>query len=222
MQPDTRAGKNRLTVWIVEDHPEYRGDVRRYIDEAPDLDCEAVFASGEELLEHLNDHFAPEVILVDLGLPRMDGIEVIRRVRASSPSTQLVVLTMHEDDGHIFDAICAGALGYLLKNRAQAIDIQQAVRDVHTGAAPMSKPIARRILNLFTQRAAPQWDYKLTKCELMILDEMAEGRNKQEIAKKIVRSPHTVDTHFRNIYAKLHVRSRSAAVAKAYKERLVR
>lgn len=221
MQPDVGAGNNRMSVWIVEDNADYRETVRRIVDGTTDLMCTREFPSGEALLEYLNGHFAPEVVLIDLGLPGMSGIELIRRMRAAAPITPLLVLTIHEDNDRIFDAICAGASGYLLKTAAPE-QIVQSIRDVHSGGAPMTKGIARRVLSMFTQRLAPQWDYQLTKRETDVLKGIVDGMTKEQIAKALYLSVHTVDTHFRNIYSKLHVNSRSGAVAKALKERLVR
>jgi DNA-binding NarL/FixJ family response regulator len=207
-------------VWVVEDSDDYRETVQELIDTADDLACPHAFASGEELLEFLNGHLAPEVILVDIGLPGMSGIEIVERLHGFSPATHLVMLTIHEDNDRIFDAICAGACGYLLKT-ATPEQILTAVREALEGGAPMTPQIARRVLNLFTQMHAPRWNYDLTKAEQGVLQELVEGKTKSQIAKALFISPHTVDTHLRSIYAKLHVHSAPRAIAKAYKEKLV-
>ncbi len=208
------------TVWVVEDSTEFRAAVCDLIEQQPDLQCGESFASGEALFEHLNHHFAPELILVDIGLPGVDGSEVIERVRRISPATLLVVLTIHEDNDKIFSAICAGARGYLLKT-APPERILAAVREALAGGAPMTPQIARRVLNLFTQIKAPRWDYDLTDREKDVLSELVSGKTKAEMGKSMYLSPHTIDTHLRNIYAKLHVHSRTEAVAKAFKEKLL-
>ena len=221
MHVDPRGGTDPATVWIVEDKAAYRETVQDLIDGEPDLSCPHGFSSGEELLAFLNDHLAPRVILVDIGLPEMNGIEVVERVRAFAPETALVMLTIHEDDDRIFDALCSGATGYLLKT-ATPDDILDAVREVLSGGAPMTPQVARRVLNLFSQMRAPRWDYHLTKAEEGVLRELMEGKSKNQIAKALFVSPHTVDTHLRSIYTKLHVHSAQEAIAKGYKEKLVR
>jgi DNA-binding NarL/FixJ family response regulator len=207
-------------VWVVEDSKDYRETVQELIDAQDDLACPHAFPSGEDLFQFLNDHLAPEVVLVDIGLPGMSGIEIVQRLHGFSPATHLVMLTIHEDNDRIFDAICAGACGYLLKT-ATPEQILTAVREALEGGAPMTPQIARRVLNLFTQMQAPRWDYDLTKAEQGVLNELVEGKTKRQIAKALFVSPHTVDTHLRSIYAKLHVHSAPGAIAKAYKEKLV-
>lgn len=220
MQPEVRKPQNRSSVWIVEDHAEYRETVRELVDGEGDLCCPHTFPSGERLLEFLNDHFAPEVLVVDIGLPGLSGIDVVRRVSRFSPATRLVILTIHEDDDRIFEAICAGACGYLLKSATRE-QILAAIRDVLEGGAPMTPQVARRVLNLFTQLKAPRWDYGLSDRERDVLGELVAGKTKKQIGKALFLSAHTVDTHLRNIYTKLHVHSRTEAVVKALSERLV-
>ncbi|MGI9627521.1 MAG: LuxR C-terminal-related transcriptional regulator, partial [Longimicrobiales bacterium] len=169
---------------------------------------------------HLTDHFAPELIIVAIGLPGLDGIEVVRKVRSFSPATQMIMLTIHEDSDRIFEAICAGACGYLLKT-ATPDEIVEALREARGGGAPMTPQIARRVLNLFTQLNGSRSDYGLTKREKDVLAELIEGKTKKDMGKALFLSSHTVDTHLRNIYTKLHVHSRTEAVVKALKERLI-
>jgi DNA-binding NarL/FixJ family response regulator len=172
------------------------------------------------MLEFLNHHFAPDVVLVDIGLPGMSGIEVVHRLHRLAPDTRLVMLTIHEDNDRIFEAICAGACGYLLKT-ALPDAIIQAVREALQGGAPMTPQIARRVLNLFTQVRAPAWDYDLTDREREVLRELIGGKTKKQMGKTLFLSEYTVDTHLRSIYAKLHVHSRTEAVVKAIKENLL-
>ncbi len=220
MQPEAQSPVDPTTVWIVEDNPDYRETVQELVGSAADLSCPQAFASAEDCLEFLNEHLAPDVMLVDIGLPGLSGVDLVQRVRGFSPATQLVILTIHEDSDRIFDAICAGASGYLLKT-ATPDEILDAVHEVLRGGAPMTPQIARRVLNLFTQRNAPKWDYQLTARELEVLAEMVEGKTKKQIGAALFVTHHTVDTHMRNIYAKLHVHTRTGAVAKALNERLV-
>lgn len=220
MQPDTRAPNGPTRVWIVEDNVDYARTVQELIEETDGFVCPHIFRSGEEVMAYLNNHFAPEVVFVDIGLPGMNGIEVVKRLHGISPVTQLVMLTIHEDDDRIFDAICAGATGYLTKT-ATSDRIVSSLREVLRGGAPMTPQIARRVLNLFTQVKAPRWDYQLTDREQDVLARLIEGKTKKEIGSALFLSAHTVDTHMRNIYAKLHVHSRTEAVAKALQENLV-
>ena len=209
-----------LTVWLVEDADDYRETIRELVEAAPGLRCPQAFKSGEQLLTHLNEEFAPEVILLDIGLPGIDGIEVVRRVRPIAPATGIVMLTVHEDTDCIFDALCAGAHGYLSKTES-ADGIIQAIYDVARGGSAMSPQIARRVLNIFAQIKAPHYDYGLTSREKDVLNELVRGKSKKRIAAGLSLSIHTVDTHLRSIYAKLHVHTQTGAVAKALGEKLV-
>ena len=216
----TRSTDHTPQVWIVEDSPGYRETIRELFDEVKDVELSEAFGSGEELFAHLNQNLAPDLILVDVGLPGMDGIEVVQRLHQVARSTALVMLTQHEDNDRIFQAICGGACGYLLKT-ALPQEILRAVREALGGGAPMTPQIARRVLNLFTQIRAPAWDYDLTEREQEVLRELIDGKTKREMGKALFVSEHTIDTHLRNIYAKLHVHSRTEAVVKAIKENLV-
>ncbi len=210
-----------VTVWIVEDDDEFRETLAEVIDSEDDLRCAKAFASGEELLTHLNSHFVPEVVILDIGLPGMSGIELVERLRPVALGTAIVMLTIHEDNDRIFDALCAGASGYLSKT-ATVDEIIDAIRDVMRGGAAMSPQIARRVLNMFAQFNAPRFDYGLTDREIDVLNELVAGKTKKKIAKDLFLSVYTVDTHLRSVYAKLHVNTQTAAVAKAINEKLVR
>ena len=161
MEPEQPTAIGAATVWIVEDNPEFRDTVQELVDSADDLSAPHTFSSGEALFEFLNSSFAPDLILFDIGLPGMSGIDAVGRIRDVSPNTQMVMLTIHEDNDRIFEAICAGACGYLLKV-ATPDDILRSIREALRGGAPMTPQIARRVLNLFTQVRAPKYDYDLT------------------------------------------------------------
>lgn len=220
MQPDIHSSTRISPVWIVEDSESYAETVQDLVNAAPDLTCPHVFATGEALLEFLADHYAPDAMLIDIGLPGMDGIETVDRVSRITPATHLVMLTIHEDDDRIFKALCAGATGYLLKT-ARPQEILDALREVLRGGAPMTPQIARRVLNFVAQQNAPHGDYQLTPRELDVLGELVAGKSKKQIAGAIDRSVHTVDTHVRNIYAKLQVHTRTQAVVRAVNENLL-
>jgi DNA-binding NarL/FixJ family response regulator len=210
---------SKTTVWLIEDNAAFRQTVARAINRLPGLACTGNFAACEPALAALaNDK--PDVVLIDVGLPGMTGIEGIPQIKAKSPETQVVVLTVFEDHDKIFQALCAGASGYLLKG-APVAQIGEAIREVKRGGAPMSPPVARRVLGMFTKMAPAKADYGLTEREKQMLEFMTQGKTMKEIADVAAVSYHTVDSHLRNIYAKLHVNSRAGAVAKALKEGLV-
>lgn len=207
-------------IWIVEDHASFRRTLGAVLATAPDLGRPRAFASCEDMLAALAADGGPDVLLMDVGLPGMDGLEGLRLVRERHPATQVVILTAFEDDDKVFRAVCAGAAGYLLKT-ASADDIVAAVREVHAGGSPMTPRIARRVLAMFSRFAPPRAESGLSEREREILQHLVGGLTKKEIAARLELSVHTVDTYLRRIYEKLAVNSRSGAVAKALKEGLV-
>lgn len=221
MQGQGYSRANAISVWIVEDNADYRETIQDIVDSESELTCSQAFSSGEALLNHLHDSFAPEVILMDIGLAgEMNGIEVVERLRPVAPGTRIVMLTIEESNEAIADALRAGASGYLAKT-ARAHDVVDAIHDVMTGGAAMSPQIAKSVLDMFAQLKTPRFDYRLTKREKEVLEQLVQGKIKKRIAKDLMLSPHTVDTHLRSIYAKLHVNTQTAAVAKAISEHIV-
>jgi DNA-binding NarL/FixJ family response regulator len=208
------------SVWLIEDDERFRANMRDLINETPGLTCDLDVPSCEEALTRLLSDAAPDILLTDIGLPGLDGIEGIRQVKAIAPSIQVIMLTVFDDNDKIFRAICAGATGYLLKS-APPDDIIKSLKEILNGGAPVNAQIARKMLDMFTEIAAPKGDYELTKAEKEILQLLVGGNSKKRIAQDLGVSFHTVDSHLRNIYSKLHVNSRSSAVAKALKERLL-
>jgi DNA-binding NarL/FixJ family response regulator len=212
-----------IDVWVVEDKAIFRNALKSLLDRSPGLSCSLSVGTCEQALETLELGAAPDIVLMDIGLPGMDGIEGTKRIKTLSPTTRIIMLTVHEESQSIFDAICAGASGYLLKP-SSAENIAAALRDVQQGAAPISPFIAGKILDMFSRLAEPKsasGEYGLTARELEILELLVEGFTVPQVADRLGVSFHTVDSHTRNIYAKLHVRSRTAAVAKTLKERLI-
>lgn len=208
-------------VWVIEDDDFFRDSVREIVNAEADLSCDQAFDRCEEALELLETDGAPEVVLMDISLPGMTGIEGTRLLKARSPETQVIVLSVHEDNSKIFDSICAGASGYLLKPSTPG-RIVAAVRSTKQGGAPINPQIAGRVLDMFTALAVPKkGSYGLTGRETEILQHLVEGETKRVIAEKLFVSFHTIDMHIRNIYSKLQVHSRSGAIAKAVRERLV-
>lgn len=208
------------SIWIIEDHAAFRRTLVRVLNAEDGLQCTRDFDSCEKALAALARDDAPDLILLDVGLPGMSGLEGIRLIKQRSPKTLVVVLTVFEDDDKVFSAICAGAVGYHLKT-SSADEITQAVRDALDGGSPMTLRIARRVLDMFSKLAPKQGDYGLSDREKEILQLMVTGLIKKEIADRLTLSIHTVDTYLRRIYEKLEVNTRTGAVAKALKEGLV-
>lgn len=208
-----------LHVWTVEDNANFRKAVVQEINDAEGLCCERALPSCEELLDTLEKApRSPDVILLDIELPGLSGLDAIAAVKSTHPDVQILVLTLSDDRDTVFRAICAGASGYLLK--ATDEDIPEAIRQTHSGGAPLSPQIARLVIDSFTRKPQPAVDYRLTSRELEILELMVHGRSKKQIADAVDLSFHTVDSHLRSIYRKLHVNNATSAVSKALRERL--
>lgn len=208
-----------LDVWLVEDNDNYRETIVELVEGTDSLRSLA-FRSCEEMTAALEEGHVPQVALMDIELPGRSGIEGVRRIKEASPTSHIIMLTVHADRDRIFEAICAGASGYLLKS-ASAEEVLDAIDGVLRGGAPMDGEIARKMLKMFQHIAGPKGEYDLTEREQEVLELLVDGLTKKQIAEELVVSFHTIDTHIRSIYAKLHVHSRSDAVAKALRERLV-
>jgi DNA-binding NarL/FixJ family response regulator len=208
------------SIWIIEDHSAFRRTLVRVLNAEDGLQCTRDFDSCEKALAAMVHDHAPDLILLDVGLPGMSGLDGIRLIKERSPNALVVILTVFEDDDKVFSAICAGASGYLLKT-SSVTEITQAVRDALAGGSPMTSRIARRVLDMFSKLAPKQSDYGLSDREKEILQLMTTGLIKKEIADRLTLSVHTVDTYLRRIYEKLEVNTRTGAVAKALKEGLI-
>ena len=208
-----------VTVWIIEDNTAFRRNAAAAINASEGLACTAAHRRCEEALAALKDG-APDVVLMDLGLPGMSGIDGISLFRQKAPKAEVVVLTVFEDEDKLFKAICAGASGYLLKS-AGLDEIAAAIHLAHEGGSPMTPRIARRVLGFFKEAPPKQPDYGVTERERDILQLLVEGLVKKEIAARLDISFHTVDMHLRHIYEKLQVNTATGAVAKAVREGLV-
>ena len=210
-----------LKVAIVEDQLRVREGLRALIDGTGGHRCTATFASMEEALDRIGRDL-PDVVLVDLGLPGISGIEGIGLLRKSYPDLALVVLTVYNDDNRIFDAICAGACGYLLKNTPPA-HLLEGLQEAAEGGAPMSPEVARRVISMFREFRPPEHaDYHLTPHEIRLLKLLVEGHNYKTAAVELKVSLNTIRFHMRSVYEKLQVHSKSAAVAKALRGRIIR
>lgn len=209
-----------INTAIVEDQRDIREGLAMLINGTPGYRCTGSYRSMEEALVKIRAETA-EVVLCDIGLPGMSGIEGIRLLKEKHPRLQLLMLTVYEDDDRIFDALCAGACGYLLK-RTPPARLLEALREAVTGGAPMSPEIAARVISLFRDiRPQEHADYELTPHEIRLLKLLVEGFNYTTAAAELKISYNTVKFHMRHIYEKLQVHSKSEAVAKAMRERLV-
>jgi DNA-binding NarL/FixJ family response regulator len=202
-----------ISIAIVEDNAEIRENLSRLIDASIGFRCVGTYASGEDALRRI-PHELPDVVLMDIHLPRMSGIECVRQLKGDLPKLQIVMLTVYEDSDKVFAALEAGASGYLLK-RTPPEKLLESIREVHQGGAPMSSYIARKVVQSFHRRAAASPERaKLSPREEETLHLVAKGYHNKEIAERLNISIETVRVHLRNIYEKLHVGSRSEAVVK--------
>jgi len=202
-----------ITVSIVEDNDQLRGTLVRVINRAEGFHCLSQYANAETALESLPKE-RPAVVLMDINLPGMNGVECVRRLKQLLPEIQVVMLTVYEDTENIFNALAAGASGYLLK-RTSSTELLAAIRDVHKGGSPMTTHIARKVVQSFQRPgASAQSTEDLSPREKEVLDCLAQGFLYKEIADKLGISYETVHTYIRRIYEKLQVRTRTEAVAK--------
>jgi DNA-binding NarL/FixJ family response regulator len=202
-----------ITVSIVDDEADLREHIGGYLQAAGGFKCKSVYASAEEALQHLPQD-KPDVVLMDINLGGMDGIECVRQLKTRMPEAQVLMLTVFEDTDKIFRALAAGASGYLLK-RLSPPKLLDAIREVLEGGSPMSASIARKVVQSFrTQPAHGDETMDLSQREREVLNGLAEGLAYKQIADQLEVSIHTVRNYIRRIYEKLHVRSRTEAVAK--------
>ena len=219
MQSNRSSGA--LKVAVVEDLEDIRDGLRVLINGMPGYCCVAACGSMEQALEEFARDI-PDVALVDIGLPGASGIEGTRVLKERYPATQVIILTVYDDDARIFQALCAGAYGYLLKN-TPPIRLLESIREVVEGGAPMSPEIARRVISLF-QKVRPEEspDQQLTPHEMRILKLFVDGHNYKTASVELNVSVNTISFHVRRIYEKLQVHSKSEAVAKALRHNLIR
>jgi DNA-binding NarL/FixJ family response regulator len=210
-----------LRVGIVEDQREIREGLAALVGGTPGYECTGAYRSVEEALRELPAR-VPQVLLLDVGLPGMSGIEGIPLLKARCPGLAIVMLTVYNDDERIIQAVCAGACGYLLK-KTPPVRLLEGLREVAEGGAPMSPEIARRIVHLFREHRPPERsEHQLTPHETRLLQLLVEGHNYKTAAAEIGVTVHAISFHMRHIYEKLEVHSKSEAVAKALRQGLVR
>lgn len=208
-----RDGAATIQVSIVEDDDWIRDNLAAGLDETPGLRCLSRFPSAEEALAAL-PAAPPDVVLMDIGLPRMNGIDCVRQLKAVAPSVQVLMLTVYGDSERVFSALLAGADGYLLK-RAGREELLDAIRQVHRGESPMDGHIARQVVQFFNRRGAGVSEVdQLSRREREVLDQLARGAAYKQIASTLGISIETLRGYIKSIYRKLHVHSRGEAVAK--------
>jgi DNA-binding NarL/FixJ family response regulator len=217
---DSAEPARTITVATIEDRREIREGLAVLIDGTPGFQCVGRYRSMEEALDGFRSRPA-DVALVDIELPGMSGIEGIRLLRERHPGMLLLMLTVYGDDERIFDALCAGACGYLLKNTPPG-RLLDGLREAVNGGAPMSPDVARRVVTLFRDIRPPAHaDYDLTPHELRLLKLMVDGHSYKSAGALLHVTPHAVSFHLRHIYEKLQVHTKAEAVAKALRDRLV-
>ncbi len=207
-----------ISIAIVEDHRDFREGLVSFISFSPGYNCMANFSSVEAALAGIPD---VEVVLLDINLPGKSGIEAIPLLKEKNPEVRIIMMTIFDDSENIFNAMQAGADGYLLKN-TPPLKILAAIDEVASGGAPMSPYIARKVVDFFSKASGKGSDYDLTPREKEILSLLVDGTGSHTIADKLFISYETVRNHLRNIYRKLQVTSKSQAVSKALRENLVK
>jgi len=202
-----------ITVTIVEDNDQLRATLARVLNRADGFRLLSEYANGEEALKALPEQ-SPDVVLMDINLPVMNGVECVRQLKQVAPQVQVLMLTVYEDTENIFNALAAGASGYLLKRTPRA-ELLEAIREVYQGGSPMTAHIARKVVQSFTRSklSSPPTE-TLSEREQQVLDCLSQGFLYKEIAEKLGISYETVHTYIRRIYEKLQVRTRTEAVAK--------
>ncbi|CAN5535182.1 MAG: response regulator transcription factor [Actinomycetota bacterium] len=212
----------KITVLLVDDHAMVRQGVRAFLDTQPDISVVAEAASGEEAIKMAAEH-APDVALMDLIMPGMDGVEATRLLTAKSPRTSVIVLTSYHDDEHVFPAIRAGALSYVLKEIGPS-ELAEAVRKAANGEATLHPRVASRVVRELhgARRGEPNVFHDLSNRELEVLKLVAEGLSNKEISGRLFISEKTTKSHVSNILGKLHLADRTQAAVYAWREGVMR
>ena len=209
------VNENKIRVSIVEDIEDIRNAMRVLIDGSTGFECVHVYADAEAALQDMSSKDI-DIVLMDIGLPGMDGIECMKILKPQMPKTQFMMCTVYDDDDHIFNALRSGASGYILKRTSPA-QILEAIHDLHEGGSPMSSEIARRVVeSMHKSDKSSEAAQLLTPRENEILDLLSKGYLYKEIAAQLFISKETVKKHIHSIYDKLHVQNRTEALNKAF------
>lgn len=212
---------NKIKVAIIEDRREIREGLGMLINYTDGFECVGKYGSMEEAIPRIKNNL-PDVVLSDIGLPGMNGIDGIKILKESYPQLVILMLSVYEDNERIFDALCAGAVGYLLK-KTPPTKLLESLREAMAGGAPMSPEVARRVITLFKEVRPPERvDYDLSPHEVRLLKLLVEGHSYKTAALELKVSVNTISFHLKNIYEKLQVHSKSEAVAKALQHRLIK
>lgn len=222
MTAETKTpGPSPIKVAIIEDHQKFRECLEFLLNNTDGYRCTGSFRTMEEALQKIGFD-PPDLVLVDIGLPGMSGVEGVRILKERYPNMLLLMNTIYDDDERIFDALCAGASGYLLKKMPPA-QLLDCIKEAVAGGAPMSPEVASRVIALFREIRPPErTDYQLTAHELRILHLLAEGHSYKTAAAELGVSVKTISFHLQKIYEKLQVHSKSEAVSKALRNRLIK
>jgi DNA-binding NarL/FixJ family response regulator len=221
LTPSAASSPVEIKVAIIEDQRKFREYVAALIDGSEGFRCSGSFRSMEEALDRIGAGLH-DVVLVDIGLPGMDGIEGIRILKERYPKLILLMHTVYDGDERIFDALCAGASGYLLK-KTSPVRLLESLREAMAGGAPMTPEVADKVIRLFREiRPREKTDEQLTPHEIRLLEMLSEGHNYDTAAVELGVTTHTISFHLQRIYEKLHVHSKTEAVAKALRDRIIR
>lgn len=217
--PGSQGDKEPISILIVDDHAIVRQGLRTYLDLQADMHVVGEAADGKQAIDKAKD-LLPEIVLMDLVMPGMDGVQATREITAISPSTRVIVLTSFSEDEQVFNSIKAGAQGYLMKDVLPQ-DLARAIRAVYKGEAQLDPEIARKLMHEFSnpQPAKPKHD--LTERELEVLRLISLGKSNKDISEELVLSEKTVKTHVSNILQKLHLSDRTQAAVYALRQKIV-
>jgi len=215
------SNKNDIRVTIFEDNKQLRESLSFVVDSTPGFTCTGAFHDCNDL-DICMEVSKPDVVLMDIEMPGLNGIDAVKILRQKYPAVQVLMQTVFQDDDNIFRAVCAGASGYILKNTSPA-QYMEAISDVYAGGSPMTGLVARRVLELFSKYVPQKMenDYQLSEREKEILQLLAQGKSYKQIAAALNLAYETIRSHMKRIYTKLHVNSNTEAVLKVINERLV-